>query len=593
MGLKCNNYMHFITAFAVILVTILFMSFSLGASKEDNRLFLANTFFSTYYSDVPALTYYPTEDPSTPDQIARTYYGCLFEAQVGVDGAVGCNQDNVRDYRACLVARTTSEDYRKQNLANAVQNVLNAYSGDAWNVSSLPAVLLNPDLKALGQNLVNPQSQVLVTLSKIDSVLAKDVAKAITSALSNVGIPGCLSMVFAERQNFKLIQSIVPTYDELWQCTAGVVYTEAVHRNAFKMCVPQSSWPSLDVMQTPYSSTFLGSYNKYFVHLVGLWIMCSFLVYSTTFLSEETMTDNGKPGSFFGTGGYALTTFCFLWCFGGFVMAVVRSFTSPDSANNFPMSVQTVIVAIFFTVVSTIYFGRELWEMFRYGYPPSEAGPTKNNSRMHPSRYRSLQTFMKPNGSGPLELSNLLVLLLPAWNDCFVLVDGLLFLGVVGSSQDLVSADVVVCFLAITGAALMNSALSRIFVETYNVTDNGNADEKFPLRKMSICFFMAMFALSLKYWYLVFSRYSSAIILTYVIFTSIVPVLIWAVILALVDNVDELGGVVEPHHYLFLYNVAMRAIFVAVILAAIQNDVKATYKDDKSLAALVRLISTE
>jgi hypothetical protein len=400
------------------------------------------------------------------------------------------------------------------------------------------------------------------------------------------------------------MRNVAPVYDQLWQCTAGLIYTEAAHRNAYEMCIPQSAWPAIDVMQTPYSSTFLGSYNKHFVLVVGIWIMCSFAVYSF-YLGEFKLSAGRFKPNFLMAGGLLLTTFCFFWCAGGVLMAVARSFTSADTAANFPMSVQTVIVTIFATSVSVIYYGRELWEIIRYARKSGDdtatasVNPSGQQSRYPHSAYSPLRTFMTPKDSeGDVTLSDLMPVVLPAWNDCFLICDGLIFLGLVGSAKDVVTADVVLCFLAVTGAAAMNSALSRIFVDTYNAGDNkgqrteDDEETKYPLRVMALGCYIACFCFSLIYWYLIFSRYASyPVILAYVSMTSFFPLVFMGVILIFADFLEI--GIEAPHHWIFLYQILMRSCFVFVVVAMIKNDVDVTYNNVDSLAKMIRLISVE
>jgi hypothetical protein len=185
-------------------------------------------------------------------------------------------------------------------------------------------------------------------------------------------------------------------------------------------------------------------------------------------------------------------------------------------------------------------------------------------------------------------------LLLPAWNDCFFLCDGLIFLALVGSAKDVVTADVVLCFFAVVGVAAVNSAVARLFVDTYNSGERDPADEevRYPLRVMVIGCHIASFSLSLVYWYLIFSRYYAyPIILAYVSVTSVLP---WIYMTVVIFIADIAGIPMEaPHHWLFLYNLLMRSCFVFVVVAMIKSDVDATYNNNDSLAKMIRLISME
>jgi hypothetical protein len=637
--------LHDVVALFAIAATLFLLGFAMTASSDNNPLFLTNTFLSTYYSDVPAVTFSPAGDPYTPDQIAETYYNCLFEAQVGVNSVTGCKGDNLANYKTCLITATSSDAYRRGKMAQSVFDVLGAYQGETWNVSALPSLLTTSNVTQLGLDLGTPEklAQLMDALSKLDSVISRDIIAAIARVMGTIGIPGCLRQV---DNTPGILHDITPVYDALWSCTAGLIRTEASNRHAFDQCIPQTAWPALDVMQTPYSATFLGSYNRHFMLIVGMWLMCSFTVYSMWLKVESMSSENGKPASLFGRAGKFLVVFCVVWNVAAVIMVLVRGFADPANANYFPMTIQTLMITLLFSIKGVLYFGREAWEMFYYSGKAFQgaansttpgvtaeigtvtATPQKSRyvtyRQCAPGVNSNLGAFMRVPGAYteyPLETEQYTPILVPAWSDCWVICDGLLFLGVVGTSTDVVTADVVLCFIYVIAAAVAHSSFIRLLDQGYinevPATDSYKdiyKDNKFRsvpyselsssadfkkedlarqgLRVMAMVSDIATLLFSLIYWYLTFSRYSSnATILSYVILTSVLPTVAWLIFNLLLDFEYIYNYLIYPAQYIFIYNVLIRSIFAFVIVSTLTTDAKATFTDSNSLRLMVQYIS--
>ena len=632
--------LHDVFALFAIAATLFLLGFAMTTSSDNNPLFLTNTFLSTYYSDVPAVTFSPAGDPYTPNQISETYYNCLFEAQVGVNSLTGCKGDNFADYKTCLISKTTSDAYRREKYGQSVMEVLSAYRGEAWNISALPSLLTSANASQIGVDLGVPEksAKLMSELMALDSVISRDLMQAIASVSNTIGIPGCLRQV---DNSPGVLHDITPVYDALWMCTAGLIHTESSNRHAFDQCIPQTAWPTLDVMQTPYTSTFLGSYNQHFVYITGMWLMCSFAVYSAWLKVESAPTANGKPLSLFSRAGKVLVTFCVVWNVAAVIMVLVRGFTKASDANNFPMTIQTVIVTLFFAVKGVIYFGREAWEIFYYSggvFQGANKQPaaTGEIGTVRPQNSRYI-TYRQDNGLGAfmrvpgmytenpeplLETEQYTPILVPAWSDCWVICDGLLFLGIVGTSTDVVTADVVMCFIYVFAAAVAHSSFIRLLdqgyinevpsmVDGYKDTYKENkfrsvayselstsADYKKEdlarqgLRVMAMVADIATLLFSLIYWYLAFSRYATEpIIFSYVVLSSVLPCLAWVIFNLLLDFEYIYNYLIYPAQYIFMYNVAIRSIFAFVIVSILTTDAKATFSDDNSLRLMVQYIS--
>lgn len=614
-----SKVIHNVFTILAVISTIVLLSYSLSASSTDNGVFLTNTFLSTYYSDTPAVTYTPAGDPYTDSQVKDTFYSCLYEAQVGMNDELKCTDESVEKYTTCINEGTTNSEKRALRIANAIIHVLSTYKGDTWNLTALPSDITSMNLEIMKNTTSNSVTlnAVLVKLEKMQTTIADDVYKAINEAQSmSNGIVGCLATVNTAPP---IMHDIVPVYDELWKCTSAIVKVDVANRRAFDLCIPQSAWPPLDVMQTPYSTTFLGSYNKYFFLTIGMWLMCSFAVFSLWINMDGKPTANGKPQEWFARAGKFFTLFSALWNAGAIVLVIVRSFDDPSKANSFPMSIQTVFITLFFTVFATIYFVKELWEIFFYGsmgqapsgstaqaelgftgsVPSGSEGTGERDMRTR-FRYRTNRTRVAPRIGAYMRVSNQDIeietadytpILVPAWSDCWILVDGLIFLGIIGTSRDVVTVDIVISFLAILASCVAGSSLVRLLDQgcINNVSDNDKA--KLGVRVMAINANIAALMFSLMYWYLVFSRYTgSALIISFVVVSSVVPCLYWLIISLLLEF-NGLQSLVQPAQIAFSYNILIRSVFVLVLVASFKADSDATYNNDDSLSLMIRYIN--
>ena len=629
-----SKYAHTLLTLFAVGVTIAVLVVTMQSNKDENTTYLTNSFLSTYYSDVPAVTFAPAGDPFTPSQVSDTYYGCLFKAQVGVNSVMGCKGDNEREHTLCLITKTTSSDFRANRTVQAMYNVLSAYQGDSWNLTALPSYFTTTNITQLRIQISSGDifQQMISDLRASDSIIAKDLLEAITAAVINLGTPGCLRSV---QQGPGILHDISPVYDTLWACTTGIIQTETANHRAYDMCIPQTAWPALDVMQTPYSSAFLGSYNKYFALLIGMWILCSFCVYSVWIMVESPPTLNGKPAFWFARGGKALTIFALVWNAAAIIIVIIRSFGDPANANYFPMTVQTVVVTLLFSFLATVYFGREVWELLFYsdespvsssgrGYQVlPEAGQGNALKYSKPSKRSNLGYFMRVPAEGTsanLESPQYTPLFAPTWSDCWVLCDGLLTLGVIGYSQDVVTADLVMCFLHVLASAACSSSLVRLLYHGYinEVPASGDryssiydankfrtapanelagADKaRQGIRVMAMCSDIAQLLFSFVFWYLtIFTRYSnSPLIVSYVVLASLLPAVFWLILNFILDNgyTYTQNSLYYPAQYLFVYSVLIRGIFAAVIIAGSATFSADTFTSDTSLLVMLQHINS-
>jgi hypothetical protein len=571
--------------------TLTLMVTTLGAPADRMALHLTGTFLSTYYTDDPATTWSPPLDPLTPSQIADTYYGCLHRAAVGFATPFNCGLDDPDDYRLCIDSKTSSQEYRAQVIAMGIKDIVKDVQGDTLAIS-LTAY------NALMQALSSPPQLLAVSAALLDqdTVYARNLYDLLDRASNVRGVAGCLSRV---DQAPSAARGVAPLYSDLWDCAARVLHTDVSQAAAFQQCVPLSSWPALDVMQTPYSTALLGSYNRAFVLLVAMWLLTSFAVYTAWLGVETPPNTRGKPAALFARCGLALTVFCLLWNgLGAVIMVLVKAFGSPVNAGGFPMTVQTVFVTGLAALLGAGYFLRELWEQ---ASPDSDASAVANGYALvqpgpsgasHASFMRAgLSGFVRSPHAAPgsdLRDMQYAPLLAPAWSDGWLLCDGLFLMGIVGTSTDVVTADLVRCFLLVVYAAAAHSAFVRLFYESY-VNDvpsddpaytstynaNKSRDERGVkasdksrrgLRVMTLLANLAVFLFAAPFWGLVFWRYAdSALICSYVALVSVVPAVAWFVYNICVDFELLSAALAAAAQMGFVYAALVRAVFVFVV----------------------------
>ena len=391
-----------------------------------------------------------------------------------------------------------------------------------------------------------------------------------------------------------------------------MVHTDVAQAAAFQQCVPLSSWPALDVMQTPYSTLFLGSYNKAFILLVAMWLFTSFAVY-TAWLGVETQPNsNGKPSALLARCGMGLTLFCVVWnLLGGLVMVVVKAFGSPVSAGGFPMTVQTVFVTGVAVLLGSGYFLRELWEQGLAGSSEGYAAVPASSSAPAPGSDDSVKKmggFVRiPAGPVVVDMvdQQYTPLLAPAWSDALLICDGLLLMGVVGTSSDVVAVDLIRCFLLVLYAAAAHTAFIRLFYEGY-VNDvpkakegtvyfdlyNANKDRaqrwdsvvdpnRRGLHIMTLLANLSGFCFAAPCWGLLYWRYAgSPLICTYVFFASMFPALVWLLYNILVDFEWLTGALGTASQIGFIYAAFVRAtfVFIVAVAATAQGDANDTLR---------------
>ncbi len=614
----------------------------MGAKKEHMPFFMTNTFLSTYESDHSIVSFTPYAKPYVHHQVRETYLSCLEEARVGIDN-YNCKAGEKKAYRDCIF-NVSTDSTRQNTLVTNVQRAIGSYGSNVSSIVQLPTQLTSlskaDELKAF---LADNNNRILVKkqLAVQSSPVATAILKAIVRFESATGPLACADAVQASLDSPQAHHyDVGKVLLGAWDCTADFLITEPIQKIAYEKCIPFEVWPTHDIMQTQYSLTLLGSYNKQFLLIVGGWIMASFVVYTLPGMSSGA-TSNGKPDNWLARAGKVFVLFSFAWNVGAVVMVLVRGFMPGDSWENFPMSIQTVLLSAFLSVSASIYFGREIYELFIRGgdvSPRVAPAPTQGSSETQPMvsddavasngslqmryhnnrRYQALNGFMRVSGysSAMLSEAQYTPLVVPAWNDAWFFVDSALFLGIVGLSKDVVTADVVVVVLCILLANLMNSALVRLLYEGYvnevpetskalfdqykirNASRSdvfNNKTALYAIRVMAMVASITSFLLSLIALILVQNRYEIQLPTWYIAFSFFVPQVLWLVFNLLLDFgfVTDASTFYYINSIMFSFNVLIRSVFLAVNWGMMYDDYKLTVDKSDSLNNLLEYIQTD
>jgi hypothetical protein len=636
--------LHNVSALVILAATFVLMGITMSSKSTENSLYLTTSYLASFYTDTPPLAWAPVGDPYHPQRVADTFYDCLYQAQVGFGGDAGCGGTGRDNYDTCINGITASPVYAQKHVANAIHDLIVGYDGDGWDVSAIPSTLTVFNQTQVSEILATSSSknQLIQTLSASNTILAQSIIKVIRSnPVVPLGVAGCLSTV---PQGPGILHDIAPVYDALWQCTSTIVKTTVDAKEAYDQCIPLTAWPTLDVMQTPYSSTFLGCYNKYFVLIIAAWLLTSFAVYTFWVGFDNEATETGKPAHYLSRCGLILSIFCFAWNgLGALVIILVRSFGDQTLYYSFPMSVQTVLITWLFSLLATLYFAREMWEHLFYSTAGS-ASSTASVENPRPSassdivmvapenqsmatissststygvsrvnggrRYTNLSYFMRVPTKAQVDTEQYTPLLSLAWSDGWVFCDALLVIGIIGTSPDVVTADVVRVFLAVLYGTIIHTAFVRLLYEGY-VNDNDSDSNKFRTKKYSeikdtdeksrqgirVMAMLADFGVlmfMIVTWFLLYGRYgggNSPLVLQYVIVCSNIPTVFWLVYNLVIDLEVLPANLVTWSQMMFVYNIVARASFLLVAAIQANKDADANFNGDMSLRSLMQLMN--
>ncbi len=608
--------LHLIALLFALGVTLSTMIMVVSSDDQRAPFHITNTFLSKYDSESPLNTYIPVSEPTSSDQVHTVFYTCLMQAEVAVDSKYNCKNDNMYIYKACVDGLVNST-FRVQRMVASIREILGEYNGQSVEVIQLPSWLTSLDSsQTLVSTLTSDVTRYALKqqLATQSTSLAVRILEAITVSETMEGIPACFDQTKTKfLTEYSESYDLGTAFDSLWKCTANVILVEPIQKRAYEKCIPLSHWPARDVMQTPYSDTLLGSYNKYFILWIGLWLLTSFAVYTSPGWPSPT-TENGKPKMFLARAGKGMVTFGFVWNLAAIIIVLIRSFTKADSFQDAPMSIQTVFVTLFFTITASIYFGREVYELFFLSDRPPEfkfkgtstkvsAAITQQRRNNKGRTYQGIAAFMEPaNTSSDVSDEEYSPLVAPVWNDAWFFTDALLFLAVAGTSYDVVTADIVASVFCILCAALCNSALVRLLYEGYvkfsaraGPALQGFEDSLFVIRVMAIIAKVSALFFTLVMFILVAMRFGSKLVTFYAAFTSLLPEVIWLVVVLSMEmgQMRTNKGFFWTTSIVFCVGVIIRMAFVAILLSTFNYDYQKTVGDDDSLYKLLAYINTD
>ena len=634
---------HGLASLLSVVFTIVLLATAFSADKNHTQFFMTNSFLSTYESDSPLVSYSPLSKPFTYDSVYETYLNCLMESRVGINDMYNCTDQNTSSYRVCL-AGLDSKAFKVTKMTREITALLSSYGPNVTQIVRLPSSITGTAEAMRAALESNHQRNVIkLHLSMQSTKAAIEILEIIVDAERAGGIEGCQenakSLMFNPGSP---VYDVAPVFTYLWQCTSEFLVTEPIQKVAFEKCIPFDVWPSKDVMQTPYSLTLFGSYNPYFLAIIAGWLMSSFTVYTFPGATSGT-TANGKPDHFMARGGKFYVLFGFIWNCAGILIIFVRGFTPSDRWENFPMSIQTVMLTFFFTVTAIIYFGREIYELFMlsgdksaraYQTLPSNSAPTSNQppppsaygdfvynsaptgtqSRYYPSRKgNGLAAFMRVEGasSGHLTDAQYTPLIVPVWVDTWIFVDVMFFLAFVGLSKDVVSADLVVAVTSIFFASLVNSAMIRLTYEGYiNEVPESQAtlhSQYAPrsaarsrdqttiqsIRVMAMIGTITGLLFSGMAFWLVAKRYGSDTPMLYVLFSSLLPQVFWLVLVIILDWSSSIKASLffDINSICFAIQVIVRFAFMVKMFADMNLKYNMTVGDSDSLNVLLNFVN--
>lgn len=586
VGLKVT---HNIVAVGLLAVTLSLLAITFSTDGSKMPLYLTSTFYTTYYTNQPTNAWTQPTDQSVG--VADTFYGCLQVAGVGADPPAKCADLSPADYATCLNTATTSGAYILQRFVDAMSAMQSLYPTPTASQTAVANQVNSMLPKPLGDGKVvdlDLQLGLIKTyLESVDSPFARRLYDAAESSMQWRGVAGCIDGLDATAAP----QSpLAPAYDRLWQCASGVLPTTRDQALAYQECVPLSAWPALDELQSVYSPFFLGSYNRLFLLIVAAWVITSFAVFTLWFGDSQT-NNSGKPLELLGRTGILLAGFCALWnAVGATVLVSAASFQGGDKQNGLAMTLQTLLVSGLVVVLASAYFLQEFWEqMFtgpNEGYSsPLRAGP-KNRYEFRGIPLAPLAGYARvQNSKEPLSDEQSAPLLVAPWSDVWLLTDGLLFLGVVGTSPDVVTAEVGRVFLAVTYAAAAHTAFVRLlyegrFSEAATESQKGPANASAATSDATGIRIMAYFAqmailgfVGVTAW-LVFPRYAqSGLIVSFVVLTLIIPPLLWFILSLCVEyQVWPSLSITTITQVAFIYHALIRVAFIAVVLTTATAD---------------------
>ena len=305
-----------------------------------------------------------------------------------------------------------------------------------------------------------------------------------------------------------------PTSEEYLAClTARPILRNSLSKrassNVFRSCVAKTVWPFFETPLDLDSVVPFGSFNWGLYIVLGMVIMCSFAVYTASWV-EEGPVKEGEPQYFMRLGRFWVWI-AVIWIFSYsivFLLVAFRDSTNFESNGGLPTTVTTTLTTISFLAFVFIYFFKELaspvswiFTLEPYNYPDGIWGKLVKHERRWngPPQQAEVKSLLggygnlgasMPDSRHPYVIAEKDVAkyytspLLATWADGYI-ADAFLFLGMAGATQQLTTDQAWDIFVLITLYRVLNMLMARFMYECFmnnlSLIDEVNY-QKFNLR---------------------------------------------------------------------------------------------------------------
>lgn len=284
-------------------------------------------------------------------------------------------------------------------------------------------------------------------------------------------------------------------------CLQGHFNVTVTQTNQFLTCLDSSEGVMVEVFQNSASSAFLGSYNYVALLLTALTVMSSFVVGTGGGIFSGGKISESEAGHIRGLSplSYYFVGIAFVWNFAGLIAVLLLDFSKTSPVEDFPVTLWTTFLTLGVMAMGTAFFGTYLVEwlsdlywgandMHNYsqvapessGGDPSAPMVTASRASFGGTRQRFASRSGCPlaaprAGSGYLgvQLSSgaatddnwrrIGPVMAQTFAWCWVIVDGILFVGMLHPQTSVLNSYAVRVFFSITSARLLQLSYAYFF----------------------------------------------------------------------------------------------------------------------------------
>lgn len=293
-----------------------------------------------------------------------------------------------------------------------------------------------------------------------------------------------------------------------WQPALRNSISTRASRNVFRACLARSQWPFAEFQQDVDSTSFLGSYNWALFLSVGFAVMTSFAVYSMSW-KEDGPVSHGEPAYFMRLGLFWAWT-AWIWNLGLLIICLLVAFRetgSFETNGGLPTTVSTTLVTLGLLALVLVYYGSELFTHNQWHFLAHALDGTgihkitkhraykrffnkQETQLLDPMGGRGDLGTIMPGPSRSYEISDADVArfytppLLATWADGYI-ADAVIFLGVAGATQQVTTDQAWNIFVLIGAYRLLNMMIARFmyecFMNNFSLDQSVN-DSKFKIK---------------------------------------------------------------------------------------------------------------